>query len=91
MKKGRNVVDMVVARLPAPDKLMKSKSGARVASYDEGEDMGLEDAVNSLGKAFGVKLDDEQRQMAMEAIRDAVHICMHAGDDEEDEEEDDEG
>lgn len=91
MAKGRNVVDMVVARLPAPDKLVKGKSGAKVATYDDGENTGLEDAANTAAKALGVKFeDDDARQAFIDAIRDMVHICMHEGDDEEsDEGEDD--
>jgi hypothetical protein len=81
--KGRNVVDMVVARLPAPDKLMKGKSGAKVASYDDGEDVGVEDAVTRIAKAFGAKLDDDQRQEVIDAFKDIVHICMHQEDQEE--------
>ena len=94
MKKGRNVVEMVVAKLPAPDKLMKGKSGARVASYDEEGDIGAESAVQDFCKAIGVKVDPDKLPDATAAFKDLVHICMHAEDDEEepdDETDDDEG
>lgn len=86
MKKGRNVVEMVVAKLPAPDKLMKGKSGARVASYGDDEeegDIGAESAVQDFCKAIGVKVDPDKLPDAVAAFKDLVHICMHAEDDEE--------
>ena len=90
MKKGRNVVEMVVAKLPAPDKLMKGKSGARVASYDDEEDgdVGLESAITDFAKALGTKVEDMAAAKA--AFHDAVTMCMHMVHDQEDDEEDDE-
>jgi hypothetical protein len=76
---------MVVARLPAPDKLMK-RSGAREDSSDDDGNVGEESAVDELAKAFGVKLDDEQRADAVEALRDFVQICMSRRYDEESDE-----
>lgn len=79
MARGRNVVDMVVARLPSPDKLMKRSGGGRPSSsYDSGgddSDVGYASAVQDFAKGIGAKVDDEEA--AISALKDFVRMCIH--------------
>ena len=73
---GRNVVDMVVARLPAPGD--RKSSGARKRKKDdEDSDVGLESAVMDFAKALGLHPKDVDVEAAVEAARDLVTICSH--------------
>lgn len=85
---GRNVVDMVVARLPSPDRLKERSGGRKSSSYDEEDDgepsVGEVSAVEDFCKEIGVKPKDPK--MAAQALRDLIAICSGGKDDEESDE-----
>src|SRR5438045_2867601 len=89
---GKNVVALVVDRLPPPDKL--KSGGGRSASYDTGSgsskddkagddsSIGYESAVQDFAKALGIgKVEDMEG--AIQALKDFVEMCKHDEDQEE--------
>lgn len=74
----RDAIDVVVAKLPPPDRLKKG-GGERPApepSYDDGGDVGEESAFNEFVDAMGITPRD--RKAARAALRDMIAICAQA-------------
>lgn len=94
MAKSRNVVDMVVARLPPPDRFKSKPSGGRSSSssYDDsGDDSGPGpgelSAVEDFCAAIGVRPKDVKA--ACSALRDLITIVDQGEDDKEEADEGD--
>lgn len=74
LRPKRDVVDVVVAKLPPPDRLGKS-DGGRDAAYDEDSDQGGEaSAIEDFAEALGVRAKNPAAAAA--ALRDFVSMCI---------------
>ena len=68
----KSVVDMVVAKMPPPDKLKKGGYTKSDSSYDD--DVGEESAFEDFCAAMGVKPKDAEE--ARRALSDYVAMCV---------------